>query len=78
MAYHRRMGLRRRRLLASLGIALMLPGAIVAGAHPSPIGYVAATVALGIAGFALARALWPTSRRRADEAREPRAPYHDD
>jgi hypothetical protein len=35
-------------------------------------------LALGIAAFALARALWPTSRRRADEAREPRAPYHDD
>jgi len=73
VAYHRRMSHRRRRLLASLGILLMLPGAIAAGAHPSPIGYAAATLALGIAVIALARALWPTARRRPEDA-----PYHDD
>jgi hypothetical protein len=74
---HRRMSHRRRRLLASLGIALMVPGAIAAGLHPSPIGYVAATAAIGIAAFALARVMWPV-RRRAAHAPDRRAAYHDD
>ena len=78
VAYHRRMGLRRSRLLAALGIALMVPGAIAAGQHPSAIGYLAATLAIGIAVVALALALWPALRRDDGEAERPPSPYHDD